>query len=84
MSPISTTSQAHPAANQMSTGTGRRRVTLGIAVVVAVMAVLWGCLPIMLPEWFVPASQLEAVTTFFQSHTSTNGCLLYTSDAADE
>ena len=49
MSPISTTSQADPAANQMSTGTGRRRVTLGIAVVVAVMAVLWGCLPIMLP-----------------------------------
>ena len=72
MSPISTTSQADPAANQMSTGTGRRRVTLGIAVVVAVMAVMWGCLPIMLPEWFVPASQLEAVTTFFQSHASTN------------
>ena len=72
MSPISTTSQAHPAANQMFTCTGRRRVTLGIAVVVAAMAVLWGCLPIMLPEWFVPASQLEAVTTFFQSHASTN------------
>ena len=48
-----------------------RRAALAIAVVTALVAVLMGVLPAAKPEWFVPGDQLDAVTRFFQS-TSTS------------
>ena len=47
-----------------------QRATLAIAVATALVAVLMGVLPVAKPEWFVPGDQLDAVTRFFQSKST--------------
>ena len=47
-----------------------QRATLAIAVATALVAVLMGVLPVAKPEWFVPGDQLDTVTRFFQSKST--------------
>jgi len=61
----------HSKLRKMASTSTCRRAALAIAVVTALVAVLMGVLPAAKPEWFVPGDQLDAVTRFFQS-TSTS------------
>lgn len=61
----------HSKLRKMASTSTYRRAALAIAVVTALVAVLMGVLPAAKPEWFVPGDQLDAVTRFFQS-TSTS------------
>ncbi|EDP45183.1 hypothetical protein MGL_0172 [Malassezia globosa CBS 7966] len=54
----------------MASASMYQRAALAVAVATALVAVLMGVLPVAKPEWFVPGEQLDAVTRFFQSKST--------------